>query len=268
MMQDISTSEDATVRPGAFWSRQQIKACHDQKPLFWLPGKAPQYKPGQRVILEESRLGAASYNLLMGSEAYITPVSESNMRSVRSLVDGEAFMIPPGQFAFLLTHEAVDVPSDAFAFLALRAKALKFRGLVNVSGFHVDPGYNGRLVLAVYNAGPGQIHMRQGEPLFEVFFADLDQTTDRPYQNAIFRIEPGFITPIAGQFETLKGLSAKIEDVQSDIDSRVHAIEREQGIVRWASALLVGAAIAFGIRACSMGESYAPSAPVEGVAHE
>ena len=50
------------------------------------------------------------------------------------------FTIPPGQFAFLLTEEVVSVPPDALAFISIRAKT-KFRGLVNVSGFHVDPGY-------------------------------------------------------------------------------------------------------------------------------
>jgi hypothetical protein len=47
----------------------------------------------------------------------------------------EAFTIPPGQFAFLLTKEVVSVPADALAFISIRVKT-KFRGLVNVSGWH------------------------------------------------------------------------------------------------------------------------------------
>lgn len=234
-----------------FWSRQRIEERHRRDVLFWLPGPAPDYSRQDYELDTEKRLRAASYNMLMGSEVYVTPASESDVRSVRMLSEGEGFYIPPGQFAFLLTHEAVNVPADAFAFLALRAKALKFQGLLNVSGFHVDPGYNGRLVLAVYNAGPGQIHLRQGQPLFEVFFADLDRSTDKPYADPIFRIEPGFISPIAGQFETLKGLKGQLEEVRSDLDDRIHVIEREQGIIRWGSALLIGAVIAMGVKECS-----------------
>lgn len=260
---------EPTIKPSSgFWSRQRIEERQKTDALFWLPGPAPHYAAQDYDFDIENRLRAASYNLLMGSEAYVTPVDESDTRSVRLLDNGEGFIIPPGQFAFLLTHEAVHVPANAFAFLALRAKALKFQGLLNVSGFHIDPGYNGRLVLAVYNAGPGQIHLRQGQPLFEVFFADLDQPTNKPYANPIFRIEPSFISPIAGQFETLKGLRSKIEEVQSDLDTRIHAIEREQGIVRWASALLLGVAITLGVRECSTSTATAQLPSTEQITHD
>jgi dCTP deaminase len=43
---------------------------------------------------------------------------------------------------------------------------IKQRGLVNVSGFHVDPGYSGKLLFSVYNAGPRSIVLTRGEPVF------------------------------------------------------------------------------------------------------
>jgi dCTP deaminase len=268
-MPPSSTKKPPSPTNGGFWSRQRILEGQRSGGLFWLPGPAPSHAR-QRYIFDKERLRAASYTLLMGSEAYVTPVGESDSKSVRTLGDGEAFMIPPGQFAFLLTHEAVRVPDDAIALLALRAQALKFQGLVNVSGFHIDPGYNGRLVLAVHNAGPGQVHLRQGQPLFEVFFADLDRPTDRPYQasvgtGAIFHIEPRFISPIAGEFETLKGLKNKIEDVEAELEERIHSLEREQSVTRWASALILGAVIAFGVRECAVGAA-PPSPPPAGSA--
>ena len=61
-------------------------------------------------------------------------------------------VIPPGQFGLLITEEVVQVPMDAIAFISIKA-GIKFRGLVNVSGFHADPGFSGKLKFAVYNAG-------------------------------------------------------------------------------------------------------------------
>jgi dUTPase len=84
--------------------------------------------------------------------------------TVRKLGEGEAFTIPPGQFAFLLTEEVVSVPADALAFISVRART-KFRGLVNVSGFHVDPGYRGQLTFSVFNAGPAPIHLKRSANL-------------------------------------------------------------------------------------------------------
>lgn len=258
--------------PGAFWSRQKILARNQEGPIFWLPGPGPLFEEID-YELDEGRLKAASYNLKMGQEAYITPVSESDPKSVRMLKPDEAFVIPPGQFAFLLTHEAIAVPDNALALVALRAIELKFQGLVNVSGFHVDPGYRGRLIFAVYNAGPGQIHLREGQILFEVFFSDLDQETDQNYlastnKSPIFRIEPRFIGPIAGEFETLKGLRNKIEDIESDLEDRIHALEREQSVVRWASALLLGAVIAFGVRECAPPAKAAHVVGFESMTHD
>jgi len=257
---------------GAFWSAQRIEERQKARQIFFVPGPAPDYDK-QPYELENDRLRAASYNLKMGGEAYVTPVSDSDAQSVRMLQDGEAFRIPSGQFAFLLTYEAVHIPDDAFALVALRARELQFKGLINVSGFHIDPGYQGRLVLAVYNAGPGEVHLREGQVLFEVFFGDLDQATDRGYEKSskkkpLFRIEPEVISSIAGKFETLAGLKSKIEDIETELDGRIHSLEREQGVTRWASALILAFLIALGVRECAPHSVSATPAVAGGVAHE
>ncbi|MCC5611622.1 hypothetical protein LC612_34045 [Nostoc sp. CHAB 5834] len=265
---------------GAFWSRQKIKERHADDQLFWMPpvlpkpAVPPETAPAEELpfVLDEGQLKAASYNLKMGSEVYVTPVSESDAKSVQMLTPGQAFVIPAGQFAFLLTHEAVKVPPDAIALVALRAIELKFKGMINVSGFHIDPGYNGRLIFAVYNASPGSIHLREGQVLFEIFFADLDRETDLDYTKSgsntpMLRIEPRFIQSFAGEFQTLKGLDAKIDDVESELDGRIHTIEKEQSIIRWASALLLGAIIAFGVRECSLPANAAVPILVHGDVH-
>jgi dCTP deaminase len=44
-----------------------------------------------------------------------------------------------------------------------------------VSGFHVDPGYSGKLIYAVYNASPSPVQICEGESVFKIWFADLDR---------------------------------------------------------------------------------------------
>lgn len=256
---------------GGFWSAERIKERHDAEKIFFIPNPAREdEKP--KYELDKDWLRGASYNLKMGGQAYVTPVSDNDPKSIRSLDPEEAFVVPPGQFAFLLTHEAVHVPNDAFALVALRARELQFKGLINVSGFHIDPGYRGRLVLAVYNAGPGEVHLREGLVLFEVFFADLDRPTERGYEKSskkkpLLRIEPEIISSIAGKFETLAGLKNKIEEIEADLEERVHSIEREQSVTKWAAALILGALIAFGVRECAGSPASARQSPVEGGFH-
>jgi dCTP deaminase len=80
-----------------------------------------------------------SYELRLGSEVYVTGEDSKTKRRVEP---SDQVRIPPGQFANLLTEETVRIPSDALGLISARFK-WKQRGLVNVSGFHVDPGYEG-----------------------------------------------------------------------------------------------------------------------------
>jgi dCTP deaminase len=131
------------------------------------------------------------------------------------LTAGQGFTIPAGQFGFILTEERVTVPKEAIAFISIRAR-YKFRGLVNVSGFHVDPAYEGRLIFAVFNAGPGPVHLSQGEECFLIWYADLDQPSD-------LKIKKGFASeltgPIAGGLQSFAGLLSKINENDRKITS-------------------------------------------------
>jgi dCTP deaminase len=199
---------------------------------------------------DDSRLDPASFRLRMGAEVYVSPATETTRDTVRMLKEQEAFIIPPGQFGFLLTEEVVQIPADAMAFIALRSKKTKFRGLVNVSGFHADPGYTGRLIFAVFNAGPGDVHIRRGDELFSIFFADLDQQTEKPRSgtDGYYSIPADLISPVAGQIQSFAGLNDKIKSVEDDLEERLQKLERDNAILRWATALIVGALIAFTVR--------------------
>lgn len=221
-----------------FWSTQTIK------------------DHGERVIspFSEDRLDTASYRLRVGSEIYISPSSESQGKKLEGkklLKQGEGCLIPPGQFAFLITEETVKVPRDCIALITLRSKQTKFRGLVNVSGFHVDAGYSGQLIFAVFNAGPAPVHVAQGDEWFAIFFAYLDRPTDKAREgNGYTRIDSQLITPIATHFYTFEGLDTKIRETEKKLVERLHVVERDHAIVRWSVALILGALISFGLYQC------------------
>lgn len=202
-------------------------------------------------VFKETRLDPAGYRLTMGREVYVSPEKSAVKSSVRRLEEEEAFFIPAGQFAFLITDEVVTVPNDAFAFIALRSKKTKFRGLVNVSGFHADPGYHGRLVFAVFNAGPGDVHLRQGDELFAIMLADLDSPTVKPRarEEGFMNIPADLIAPIAGEVQSLAGLKERIDEVRDDLEERLHSMERDVAVLRWAIALVLSAFVALMVRA-------------------
>ena len=146
---------------------------------FWsgatLASRLPELIDG----FDRDKIDCAAYTLRIGPEAYVSPATamEAATRTKTVLKEREDCIIPPGQFAFLLTEERVTVPNSAIAFISMKA-GVKFKGLVNVSGFHVDPGYCGRLVFGVYNAGPATVHLARGDDCFLIWYASLDCESD------------------------------------------------------------------------------------------
>lgn len=130
----------------SFWSSEKLirennyRKQHSQKELIY--------------PFEDEFVQHGAYELSLGSEAFITSKGKGTKQKIDSRK--QQIVIPPGQFGLLLTKETVAIPNNAIAFISMKF-SIKQRGLVNVSGFHVDPGFAGRLKFAVYNAGSKNI---------------------------------------------------------------------------------------------------------------
>ena len=199
----METGNDSGRNRAMFWSGETLRRR--------LPPLITPYLP--------SRVDCASYLLAIGEEIYVSPSDQSSdpkKVTVRKLASDEAFTIPPGQFAFLLTEESVEIPPDALGFISIRAK-IKFRGLVNVSGFHVDPGYRGQLTFAVFNAGPTPVHLKRGQRIFLIWYASLDQSSAAIKQEAPRTgIDPEIISGIAGELQSFDSPGARIRAVERE----------------------------------------------------
>ncbi|WP_372423654.1 dCTP deaminase domain-containing protein [Salinarimonas chemoclinalis] len=206
-----------------FWSGEKLIDNHDVIRPF-----------------ERERVDVNSYNLRVGRGYYCSPDGSGEGGKINNaLADGETFRIPSGQFAFLLTLEEVAVPHDAMAFISMRT-GKKFGGLINVSGFHVDPGYRGNLVFAVFNAGSGTIHVAQGEPFFKIWFADMDRKSSKPYVytgKGLSQIDPSLAQQMSREIYSLQGLAEKIRDIETKLDSQKPTIENLNFVIR---SLVVG----------------------------
>lgn len=217
---------------------------------FWSGETLTERLPDLIDPFSRDRIDCAAYTLAVGPEVYVSPNDQSvdpTTVTVRKLAEDEAFTIPPGQFAFLLSEEVVSVPATAIAFISIRAR-IKFKGLVNVSGFHVDPGYRGQLTFAVFNAGPVPIHIRRGQPIFLIWFARLDRETAFKKDGTVHKgIDIEAVTSVAGELQSFAGLSKKLKDQDKSLGDRIHAIEREQTYYRGIGALVLAITIAFSV---------------------
>jgi dCTP deaminase len=188
-----------TLPHSSFWSSDRIK--EEQK-------RCGLINPFDGGFVKQS-----AYELALGSEVFITTETTK-----RKLTQNEQLSIPPGQFALLLTDEQLNIPSDVIGFISVRY-TIKRKGLINVSGFHVDPGYCGRLKFAVYNAGSRNIVLSRGQRAFMIWFSNLTEPTPDPYQNN--RVEQNEITPedvmsLQGDVASPAALKLEIDDLRAE----------------------------------------------------
>ena len=200
----------------------------------------------------DSGVDCAAYTLHIGNEIFITPdhyEKSPSQNTKKILKDGEPFNIPSGMFAFLLTEEIISVPNDCIAFISMKAK-VKFKGLINVSGFHVDPGYKGRLIFSVYNAGPTSIMLKRGMPLFLMWYSDLDRKSKLIKSHPpVEHLDLELLSPIQGSIFSPQTISESVRDYKKDIDDKIHDIDKKMTMLHVLAGIILTFLVGFSLHA-------------------
>jgi len=172
-------------------------------------------------------LQGANYDLRLGKDYYVT----TDKYSQDLEKSGDTIVIEPGEFGILTTHEYIYIPDDLFGMISLKYKYKKL-GLINISGFHVDPGYCGIIIFSVFNSGPKNIVLRYKEPVFMIIFDKLIEPVFEGYSpNKSFKNIPVDI------IQGLKGPSVNL----ISLDERLKKLENQ---LRITEILLVGFLVA------------------------
>lgn len=184
---------------------------------------------------DEEQAEGASYDLSLGEEVYI-----SGQDYPQRLSKSNPFIsLPRGQFALLMTKEYVMMPKGYLGFISIRF-GIKAQGLINVSGFHVDPGFEGNIVFSVFNAGPSDVVLKYGEPVFMIFFYKLQHDVDKGYEGESLHqkyLPTKLVTSV-------KGVSASL----SDVDRRVSRLEVTNRIYLFLLMVLLAAIVTLFLR--------------------
>ena len=154
------------------------------------------------------------YHLHLGREVYI-----STNDCPKQLKRGEYIVIKPGDFVLLITRETIKLPKDVMAFISMRFD-YKQKGLINVSGFHVDPLYNGKLIFSAFNAGPKDIVLKENDAVFMIFFQGInmceygkvDKHNDK--NNRFTSLPSDMIESIRGTSTTLSSNANRLDKLE------------------------------------------------------
>ena len=200
---------------------------------------ANQSLPADKPIVsnfERAKLKDGCYRLSIGSEAMLSIDVHSKASAKRKLKNNDDFDIKPGQFAHLLTDEIVNIPDNSIGLINIATNE-KIKGLVNVSGFHVDPAYSGRLIFTVFNAGGSNISLQQGQAMFRLWLLDYrgEASKDSVTYNEIPR---DWGDRLKGAYPSPFMLSKRLSALENDV-VRISAMKERNAIIYGFLGLLV-----------------------------
>lgn len=107
----------------------------------------------------------------------ITLDSEIHYREI----EGDNITIPPHSFLLATTKEWIKLPNDLTAFVEGRSSIGRIGLFIQNAGW-VDPGFEGRITLELYNANSLPIKLQAGRRVCQLVFCKMDQAASKPYQ--------------------------------------------------------------------------------------
>jgi deoxycytidine triphosphate deaminase len=90
----------------------------------------------------------------------------------------ENAVIRPGEIAFVMTKESLELPEDIYCQLSTKRK-LSLDGIVILGGLIIDPNYKGKLIFGLYNLSSREYPLLPGRKLVAGVFYRVDKRTDR-----------------------------------------------------------------------------------------
>lgn len=173
--------------------------------------------------IDEKSIQPASIDCRLGDHFLIL---ESNQMDILTLdseiqyreITNDFITIPPHTFLLATTQEYIRLPNNLTAFVEGRSSIGRIGLFIQNAGW-VDPGFEGRITLELYNASSLPIKLQAGKRICQLVFCKMDAAADAPYSGKY-----------QGQGKTVGSL------VYKDLD-RVHVqIEDNSGITTESTA--------------------------------
>ena len=139
----------------------------------------------------------------------------------------ENAIIKPGEIAFVMTKESLDLPDNIYCQLSTKRK-LSLDGIVILGGLIIDPNYKGKLIFGLYNLSPRNYPLLPGRKLVAGVFYRVNNKTDKipePISNfpdelikIVADTKPNSISAVNTAIE---GLRAELQEIKNKLDTDV-----------------------------------------------
>jgi deoxycytidine triphosphate deaminase len=169
---------------------------------------------------DEACVEGVKYDFRMSSHIlkaeFKRPVDASKL-SEREQSD---LVVQPGEMVFVLSQERLVLPSNIMAQLSPKRR-LSHAGILAIGGFCIDPKYEGRLLVGLFNFSSTPFILRPGKKLIAATFQELQDSECGDFE-APTRVED-FPDELVGVMEKyrpvlMQALEADVQRLRRDLD--------------------------------------------------
>ncbi|MEN9625677.1 MAG: dCTP deaminase [archaeon] len=96
-------------------------------------------------------------------------------------IDADSIIIPPHHFLLATTHEKIKLPSTVSGKVEGRS-SIGRRGLFIQNAGWIDPGFEGKITLELYNANESPLEIKSGRRICQLILEYTDQRVENPYR--------------------------------------------------------------------------------------
>ncbi|MEM7645956.1 MAG: dCTP deaminase [Pseudomonadota bacterium] len=114
-------------------------------------------------------------------EPHETPTITMSQEIKYKEVVTDKITIPPHSFLLATTMEYIKLPDDMVAFVEGRSSIGRMGLFIQNAGW-VDPGFEGKITLELYNANSLPIELESGRRICQLVFGKMDAAALRPYR--------------------------------------------------------------------------------------
>jgi deoxycytidine triphosphate deaminase len=139
---------------------------------------------------EPKNIRSASYDLRLGNDCYIpskkTLLSDRKWKekSIYVLSEKDSFIsVPANSFIIFMSHEKIKLPANTVGHLSLKLDLL-LEGLIMSNQSQLDAGYEGKIVVLLYNLSSVKVKLKYHQSVVRLEFAKLSSDSQKPYSGS------------------------------------------------------------------------------------
>lgn len=157
----------------------------------------------------KDQIQSASVDVTLGDTFKVPLCSKAIVRLGVDKIDYETkfddVIIKPHSFILATTKEIINVPDDMGAWIEGKSSIGRSGLFIQNAGW-IAPGFNGEITLELYNANDYCLKIEKGISIGQVLFANLDQTTSKPYKGRYLN-QTGATAPIPESYKTFDSVA-------------------------------------------------------------